>query len=132
MTGGDGAYSFAFLPAGSDTVSAARSNFTSSPGAAAVTLAANQTVNFTAVQIAGTIGVTVSGLPAAGNRVVAVVDGGTLAVPLRVAQGYAVGQTSAVVNVDVPAAGGYRILVVALAGGSAWPVILRAGQVSGK
>ncbi|HEY3440674.1 MAG TPA: carboxypeptidase regulatory-like domain-containing protein [Paludibaculum sp.] len=131
VTGADGAYSFAFLPAGSYAVSAVRSNFTISPAASAVTLAGNQTVNFTAVQIAGSIDVTVSGLPAAGNRIVAVVDGGALAVPLRVAQGYVAGQTSAVVNVDVPAVGGYRIRVVAFAGGGGRPAILRAGQVSG-
>ena len=131
VTAADGAYSFAFLPASSYTVTATRADLSMSPASSTVTLASNRTVDFTAIQNSGTIGVAVSGLPPTGNRIVAVVDGAVLPRPLRVVQDYAPSQSATVINMDVPAMAGYRVRVMAFAAGGLHPAILRTGQVTG-
>ncbi len=130
-TASDGSYSFAVLQPGGYTVTPARTNFTFSPVSTTLVLAANQTVNFSASQISGSIGITVSGLPPQGNRLVAVVDGPALQRPLRAVQDYSSGQSSTVISIDAPAVGGYRVRVVAFAAGGSSPAILRAGKGSG-
>lgn len=93
-------------------------------------LAAGESALTLASQVSSGISLTVSGLPAAGNRIVAVVDGAALQRPVRAVKDYAPGQSSTTMFVDVPAASGYRVRVVAFTAGSPFPAILRTGKVA--
>ena len=80
---------------------------------------------------AQTINLQVSAIPGAATRVVAVVDQGGLAAPLRYAQDITPGAPSATLPLAVPAGGPYRVRAIAFTAGLAYPAILRSGKTTG-